>query len=41
VEAALAVIHPSAVLRARGPDERQAALDGLVRDRSVAAGLLD
>ena len=37
VTAALATIHPSAVLRARSSDERQAALDGLVADLKVAA----
>ena len=37
VIAALATIHPSAVLRARTSGERQAALDGLVADLRVAA----
>lgn len=40
VDAAVATVHPSAVLRARGADERRAALDGMVRDLSVVAGLL-
>jgi DNA polymerase len=34
---ALATIHPSAVLRARGSDDRAAALDGLIADLKVAA----
>jgi DNA polymerase len=41
VHAALATIHPSAVLRARGDAERRAAFDGLVSDLSAVRGLLD
>jgi uracil-DNA glycosylase len=40
VEAAVATIHPSAVLRATD-DDRKAAFGGLVADLKVAAGLLD
>jgi uracil-DNA glycosylase len=40
VTAALATIHPSAVLRARTSEERQTALAGLVADLRVVAGAL-
>lgn len=40
VNAALATIHPSAVLRTPDRDARTAALDGMVRDLSVVADLL-
>lgn len=40
VDAALATIHPSAVLRTPDADGRAAALDGMVRDLAVVAGLL-
>jgi len=40
VEAALATIHPSAVLRARTPDERETAYAGMVTDLTVAARAL-
>jgi len=36
--AALATIHPSAVLRARSPDERETAFAGLVADLKIVAG---
>lgn len=39
-DAALATIHPSAVLRTPDREARAAALDGMVRDLSVVAGLL-
>jgi uracil-DNA glycosylase len=39
VEAALATLHPSAVLRAQ-PEDRQAYYDGLVADLRLAAALL-
>jgi DNA polymerase len=36
----VATIHPSAILRARGPEERAVALDGLIADlREVATSL--
>jgi DNA polymerase len=40
VNAALATIHPSAVLRARSSDERQAAFAGLVDDLQMVAAAL-
>jgi len=40
VAAALATVHPSAVLRARSTDEREAAFAGLVVDLSVVARTL-
>ena len=40
VTAALATIHPSAVLRARTADERETAFDGLVADLRIVEKLL-
>ncbi len=40
VEGALATIHPSAVLRARTPDERDTAYAGMVADPAVVARVL-
>jgi uracil-DNA glycosylase family protein len=37
----LATVHPSSILRARGDEERRAAMDGLVSDLEVAASVLD
>jgi DNA polymerase len=37
----LATIHPSAILRARGADQREAALAGLVDDLRLVAGALE
>ncbi len=40
VAAALATIHPSAVLRARTPEERESAFAGMVTDLSMVARAL-
>lgn len=40
VDSAVATIHPSAVLRTRDAQQRRDALDGLVRDLTMVAGLL-
>jgi len=40
LDGAMATIHPSAVLRTRGAEDRRAALDGMVADLSMLAELL-
>ncbi len=40
LDGASATVHPSAVLRTPGSEDRRRALDGMVRDLSVLAGLL-
>jgi DNA polymerase len=37
----IATVHPSAILRARGADQREAALAGLVDDLRLVAGVLE
>jgi hypothetical protein len=37
IDAAIATIHPSAVLRARSSQDREQALDGLIADLQVVA----